>query len=258
MLLDFLINSPIDGPSTRLKLLACSGSISADDSACGVGSESATEVQSAWSGTYDGADAGAVVQASEHTVAHLSTIDCSSIEPTTTFGYLNGSFVGVYSGGMMHNQGAVDLVKQFIAGMEKDGTKGSFQIMQICDSNRSADYTVGIAPLIASKPGDISALAAIQKAVRGWSKGECATGFDSSTKSNTKVLQQKVGKPSTWQTVTVRDGLAARSDCKTTQVIGSDSCAKLAAKCNITPAKFTKLHPEATFCSTLRLVNMLL
>lgn len=163
MLLDFLINSPIDDPSTRLKLLACSGSVTANDSTCEIGSESAAEVQSAWSGTFIGADAGAVVQAAEHTISHLSTIDCSSIKPTTTFGYLNGSFVGVYSGGMMHNQGAVDLVKQFIAGIEKDGPKGDFQITQICDSNRSADYIVGIASSIASKPGDLSALAAVQR-----------------------------------------------------------------------------------------------
>ncbi|KFY44460.1 hypothetical protein V495_03438 [Pseudogymnoascus sp. VKM F-4514 (FW-929)] len=253
MLLDFLINNPIDDPDRQLKLLACSGTVTADDSTCDVGSESDVEVQSAWSGNYNGADAGAVVQAAEHTVSHLSKADCSSTKPTISFGYLNGSFVGVYSGGMMHNQGAVSLVKQFIADIEKDGPKGDFQVMQICGANRTEDYTIGIAASIASTPGDLSALAAVQKAVVGWSKAECAEGFGSSLKTNTKVLQQRVSTLPARNLIDARGNLAGRAECKTTTVAQNDDCTKLAGKCGITPAAFTALHKDdPKLCGSLQ------
>lgn len=108
MLLDFAIHNPIDDPTKRLTLFACAGPATGDDTTCDLGSESSAVVQSAWSGRNDGADADSVLHAAQQAVSHLSKADCSTTEPTTAFGYLNGSFVGVYSGGQMHNQGAID------------------------------------------------------------------------------------------------------------------------------------------------------
>jgi GH18 family chitinase len=251
MLLDFAIHNPIDDPTKRLTLFACAGPATGDDTTCDLGSESSAVVQSAWSGSNDGADADSVLHAAQQAVSHLSKADCSTTEPTTAFGYLNGSFVGVYSGGQMHNQGAIDLVQQLIDGIQKGGPKGDFQIMQVCGSNRTADYVVGVAAANPSTPGDISSLAAVQKAVMTWSKGECVTGLDSSSTANIKVWEQQSDDFSTQHNVTARGELVARGNCRTIQVASGNTCGTLATRCGISPADFTKYNPNSKLCSTL-------
>jgi hypothetical protein len=44
----------------------------------------------------------------------------------------------------------------------------------------------------------------------------------------------------------------ARADCTTVQVDSGDSCGKLATKCGITPAEFTRINSDSSFCANLR------
>ncbi|KAL7928246.1 chitinase [Trichoderma chlorosporum] len=219
MLLDCSIHNKVDDPGKSLSLFACNGMLANQTTTCSS-------------------------QAARYAAFYLSQIDCNSDTASMVFGYLQGSYVGVYSGAQMHSQAVMDLIMKFTDSIQEE-LKGDFQIMQICGPNRTADYVVGIAAAVPSAVGDLTALASVQDAVRTWSQGQCATGFPLSptSTSSIKTMEKRF-------TLSTRH-LSPRTNRKTTQVVSGDSCASLAKKSGISAANFAKYNPSKTLCSTL-------
>ncbi|KAM0463941.1 hypothetical protein ACHAO4_000666 [Trichoderma viride] len=258
MLLDMSLHTPVDDPSKTLSLFACWGNNNDGDASCNEAtadanvtttsdtSETAT-VEVIWSGTGQSQRADDAVAVAQYASSQTSPLSCELDDRTSTFAYLNGVFIGVWTGPMVDKQTTVNLLDQVVSGL-KNEVQGNLQLSQVCGSNRTSDYTVGVAVAIPDSVADLAALAQVQNAVKTWSMGNCVAadpGSSKTSKSTLEVHQLALTSPST------RRDLDTRADCRTIVVVSRDSCGSLAKKCGISGANFTKYNPKKNLCSTL-------
>lgn len=258
MLLDMSLHTPVDDPSKTLSLFACWGNNNDGDASCNEAtadanvtttsdtSETAT-VEVIWSGTDQSQRADDAVAIAQYASSQASPLSCELDDRTSTFAYLNGVFIGVWTGPMVDKQTTVNLLDQVVSGLENE-VQGNLQLSQVCGSNRTSDYTVGVAVAIPDSVADLAALAQVQNAVKTWSMGNCVAadpGSSKTSKSTLEVHQLALTSPST------RRDLDTRANCRTIVVVSGDSCGSLAKKCGISGANFTKYNPKKNLCSTL-------
>lgn len=255
IVLDFAIHNPVRDAGA-LSIFACSGPIAEKDATCGNGQDVTALAQTTWSDNEAGS-ADDAVGAAKHAMSHLSKKDCSSDEAVTTFGYLNGAFFGIYSGGHMQVQAGINLARQFIDNSWENGLDGDLQLTQVCGDGRSAESIVGIVAATPGEAGSNAALASVQKAVQTWSQGQCVTGLASSKTTHLKVSQKHPAvlrdmDNSNATAAPARRKLVTRDECRTIKVFSGNGCAKLAERCGISGAKFMQYNDEPDLCSTLR------
>lgn len=143
---------------------------------------------------------------------------------------------GLYVGDAIHNAGAADSI---MSAFEKQLSQalGQEMVLQYCGT--TAKDTFGVA---VNMDGD---LAAVQRLVQTWSRGDCASGFDRELQIPDSLL---IAKPFSQQS----DALTPRSNqCRTIKVAHGDGCGSLAARCGISGHQFTKYNPQKNLCSSL-------
>ncbi|KAI9654755.1 MAG: hypothetical protein M1821_005749 [Bathelium mastoideum] len=264
MSLDFAIYNPIDDPATHTTIFACSSASSdavdgyPNNSTC----KDADQVQAPLQTVQNN---GTAMNASSLLAAAQQVkdqFDLGSCNGTTALGYSNGVVVGAYAGAEMQNQGAAAFVQKFI-----DLAKSSSepQLLQVCGSNRTADFVLGVVAQSSNAKSPVPALTAVQSAMKSWSSGQCASGFDASlsTWSNTTVYQSSPLLSASNETAPTTNGshstsasihqraLSPRGTCTEIKVASGDSCGSLASKCGITGAEFSQYNPSSSLCSSL-------
>lgn len=255
MLLDISLQNPVDDPDKTLSLFACWGSNKDSNINCNdantdsnaTTTSQSTAVEVIWSGASQNQHAGDAVTVAQYVSSQLSHFACELSEKTSTFGYLNGAFIGIWTGEMVTKQTTVNLLEQVISGLKTE-VQGNLQLSQVCGSNRTSEYTIGVAVAIPDSVADLTALAQVQSAVKTWSLGSCVVADpDSSiTKSTIEVHQQAVESPNT------RRDLDRRADCTSIHAVFGDTCATLAKECGISLADFEKYNPGTNFCNLIK------
>ncbi len=93
----------------------------------------------------------------------------------TLHGHWANAVIGVYVGSDIDKVGfANGVLEYFILGMQEYGIGSTFQT-QFCGGNSNASSIFGI---IADTSSGVEALSTVQKAVKAWSKGECAESLE--------------------------------------------------------------------------------
>lgn len=163
------------------------------------------------------------------------------------FASANGVMVGFYSGASVDGQQAsVSLMSDFIHHIQTKGMHATMAL-EICGQNRTANDVFGI--VIATNGN----LTFVQKTVQSWTDGKClpkADGEETWPATPLRVFAPSLESNSTNMTTQVRR-LQNRALCRTTKVVGGDTCAKLATRCGITSADLSKYNTDAKFCSSL-------
>lgn len=184
-----------------------------------------------------------------------SAMQNSACGDLTTFVYTNGTVLGMYSGAGIDKLTLISLAKQ-LTDLIKSG--GALEHMQsgVCDGDRNALQIAGISM---NTEGNI---ATVQQDVVSWSKAKCPEiRFAIREVPNFKVQEQKYGvfhhsnRTSLSQTLFnathPAKTLFARDDCRVITIVSGDTCGKLADRCGISAADFTKYNSGDDFCSTL-------
>lgn len=100
-------------------------------------------------------------------------------------------------------------------------------------------------------------LPGVQKAVKAWNDGQCATSLPTERRAWIKrSLAVSKPLPLSFDPVAgnssfARRHLVARADCKIIRVKSGDSCASLASACGITGNQFMQYNTKANLCATL-------
>lgn len=265
MLLNLAVNNPSGGPEDRQTLYACTRSTDGhfgDPTTPIPGASSPAQyatrnvqVETAWRGENASQYASHIEAAAQLVQDQLNSP--VSRNATIALGYSNGIALGAFFGSKMEKSEDRSILKSFLDKLRSGELSKSGAIMQVCNSNRSAAHILGVVSEAKADPAE--ALSAIQEALATWNRGKCIQGYSGSSQSELSVGEAKAestvftetqhrgsshGKRSLWS-------LHRRGDCKTIQVKEGDDCGKLATRCEISPAKFTKYNPSKTLCSSL-------
>ncbi len=165
-------------------------------------------------------------------------------QPTAIFGILNGTMAAYYGGARVeHGPSAKSLLDKLSSEAKGNGVADRLAV-QHCGETGS-EITGGVTTgAILSTDGDFQFL---QGALISWSKAKCPTGASKTTPVKDLNLKfYHFAKPNT-TSIRVRD-----SECRYILVEQNDSCPKLAARCGITPAKYTEYNPGKDHCNKLR------
>ncbi|GLA97771.1 hypothetical protein AtubIFM61612_001995 [Aspergillus tubingensis] len=192
----------------------------------------------------------------------------SSENATIAIGYSNGVVLGAFVGSKIQkgsdNDGILGL---FLNKIQQGELNKSGVMMQVCESDRAAAYTLGV--IAEASPDSSRALSAVREALATWDTGKCVSGYSGSSTSTISVGEvvdegQNDGPIPGGNGTSVHrrahkhshgKGLLhekhRRATCTAIQVNDGDSCSKLASRCGISPADFTKYNPSSTLCSSL-------
>ena len=216
----------------------------------------------------------------QSTIAHLADSASSAIQElqaayldvptgntnqTSYFAKRGDAIVGVYVGGNVKKQNIAATLLQKIHDRVASGeVLGETTLLQVCGDKRSSDSVAGV---VIQGAAGLDSVYTAQEIVKTWANAKCVTDIDGNVKSepmrisyNAAFYTNRAGDANDTTVATPDDdavveesGLDRRADCKTVQTKSGDGCESLAKKCNITPAAFTKLHPQSTFCSSLKI-----
>lgn len=171
----------------------------------------------------------------------------SSCGNSVVFSWHNGTVAAIWAGSAFRKDSLSSAVESLVADIRDEGVSEAMTA-QLCNDDRNSNHMLGIT---IDTTGD---LASVQKTVVSWTDGECVSDLDSSLE-NVKVWEKAdfettIARNSTSRSVERRD-LHARADCRTLKAYAGDTCPKLADRCGISPADFTKYNPGSGFCSKL-------
>jgi chitinase len=181
MLLNFALYTDLD-ESDQLIIRGCTAdlyaaSTSADNSSCEAPAKTTTTTSSLQLGWNTAAAAGfasEAVDALEQLLAY-ETMNSFPCNETINFAYSGQTSVGVYMGSALHRQGLLpSIIQDLIERIDQEGVTET-QIVQLCNNNSSARYTMGI---IVNSNGD---LLATQQALQSWRNATCITALDSTS-----------------------------------------------------------------------------
>ncbi|KAH6617548.1 hypothetical protein F5144DRAFT_660933 [Chaetomium tenue] len=175
--------------------------------------------------------------------------------PFVMFGQSGQATIGVYIGQGLLNQGISKSPLAILQdNLENLNVSAPSLAMQLCGPKYGSTHAFGV--MVTSN----GTFGPIQDAIRAWENATClsfagSTSFSGQAMLTTPLLQINLNgttDPSRLNTtIHSRGALRARATCRTVQVQSGDGCAELAARCGISGADFTKLHP-GSFCSTLK------
>ncbi|KAL6887059.1 glycoside hydrolase family 18 protein [Trichoderma evansii] len=180
--------------------------------------------------------------------------------PTILFASFGSTSVGLYIGQGLQNRGIGNIALAYLENsIATSSASHSAQVaMQFCQPGQTSHHIFG---LIATGNGTF---AAVQDALKSWSKAECLTFPVVQNATGTIPLVTPLFTPSTNITsnnsslthgnaASVRHrALTPRANCTTIQVVYGDGCGSLAQRCGITSAQFTQYNPASNECSSLQ------
>ena len=273
MLLNFVVHNPRGDLNAHHPLYACTASnetgfgnsnIQASNlSSSPRYTKETAQMETAWRGDDTS-------QYSSHAQATVQLVQAQMNLPesqntTIALGYSNGVALGAYFGSMMDKNTDKPLLQNFVNKLRQGELKKSGSMMQVCNSDRSAAYTLGIVSEASRDPAE--ALAAVQEGLATWSKGRCLQGYSGSSMSKVSVgeVAEQHSLPTTassshghghghrrFHGKRMHNGIHHRDMCKAIKVEDGNSCGTLATRCGISPADFTKYNPDENLCSSLR------
>jgi hypothetical protein len=274
MFFDFSLYDPVDDPSRNHNLFACS-SFGPDfdklpaTAAKSTGVENPVDVHfeiGYWNEGF-GLAVSSVRSLIKQMRAYAERGHGATESPFMMFGRIGQASVGLYIGEGLQNQGLVDGMKMFEDRLQDLNFSTPSLAMQLCGPEYDSTHTFGL--MITSN----GTFAPIQDALKAWDKSQCLSFEHSSRVSGqatftTPLISLNGTANSTIAKINEHRGnilharhstiyarhhaLHARTECgKTVQVGDGDSCGTLATKCGLPPAAFSKIHPEADFCSKL-------
>lgn len=198
-----------------------------------------------------------------------SHIDAPGSQNATIFmGYSKGVVFGAFIGSNMEKGKDKCIIESFLTKVRQGALDNKSSIlMQVCDSDRSAAYTLGA--VAESNTDPARALAAVRKALATWNTGACVSGYSGTSTSKMSVgeadedNQDSVSHPRGNATSAHSHahrrshgkGLLSEQHhrragtCRTIQAKAGEGCSDLAARCGISPADFTKYNPSTALCS---------
>ncbi|KAJ6781351.1 hypothetical protein PWT90_02762 [Aphanocladium album] len=260
----FGLYDPVDESSSHHRIYACA--VYGDDWTDASAAQAATlssataydvDYQVGWWTNSTGSDSGISGLAKEMR-EYVAKGHAPSNETTMLFGKIGGVTAGLYVGRALDKQHvastALTALRDEIHSF--DGSRGDLA-MQLCNKDSDADHILGF---MAVSNGTFEAA---QSAFKVWYDGKCLefpTSHNLTGKAQfTSVLLSDVkGTNSTGFNGTSPANakrwadLAARGLCRSIQVEQNDSCGKLAEKCGISGADFTKYNSAEGFCANLR------
>ncbi|KAJ5280182.1 class V chitinase [Penicillium angulare] len=183
-------------------------------------------------------DSARAVQAQLHLPANQKT--------KLALGYSNGVAFGAYFGSMMDKSKNKSLFQSFLDKIHQGELNKSGSMMQVCDGNRSAAYSLGVVSEASRDPAE--ALASVKEALSTWSKGKCLQGYTESSLSRFSVGETEEQRSHDKRALS---GNHQRDTCRDIQSEEGEGCPELAKRCGISPADFTKYNLD-TDCSKMR------
>lgn len=188
--------------------------------------------------------------------------------PFIMFGQSGQATIGLYIGQGLLNQGlSASAMKLFEDKLDNLNVSTPSLAMQLCEPSYGSDHIFG---LMVTSNGTFTP---VQTAIKTWANATCLSFSEStnitgqaifttplvptnsttnSTLSNSTSLFERTSQHQAHKRYPSHARFHARADCRTVQVDSGDSCAKLATKCGITAAEFTKINSDSSFCANLR------
>lgn len=262
VLMDFTVHNSIVDPLTDVTIRACTAdqviaisnrtingnrtlSERQNSTSCAAAKVILTKPRIAWWGAIETNKSVDMLLAVHQLEAYLT--QASFCDQRIIFASANGVMVGFYSGAFIDGQQAsASLMSDFIHHVQTKGMYGTMAL-EICGEAHTANDVFGI---VMATNGN---LAFVQKTMQAWTDGKCtpkADGEETWHGTSLWVLDPSLGMNSTNVTTQSRR-LQSRAECRTTKVVGGDSCASLASRCGITGTELSKYNPNAKLCSTL-------
>lgn len=268
------LNTMVDHPYLRTVTSHRGSALSAraDDAASSHSTQPLAETDIEMRGGRTDGEGGSASEAEEGVLemtAYLGQIATTQVvgeRPTVLFAHYEDTALGFFGGSHVEILSIVDsVIDAFVELIRAEGV-GRTLLFQGC-GELSSRRTIGIT--VDTRDG-ADAISNVHSAVSAWSKGECATGFDSEFDAgNHKVWMIPVRVPeesSPSQRVIPgprqpriqRDSLSAktqpREDCKTVPVDSGGNCGIPAGRCDVSRYD---LHPDPDLCPSLMPGEML-
>lgn len=179
---------------------------------------------------------------------------------TISMGYSNGVAFGAFVGSNMEKSKDKSVVQSFLTKLRHGELNKSGIMMQVCNSDKPADYTLGVVAEASAHPAE--ALSAVQETLATWNNGQCASGYSGSSLSKFPVGEAEDDlTPPTNRSIThghrsshgkrLLSEMHRRGTCSAIRVNHGDLCGSLATRCGISLADFTKYNPTI-LCTSLR------
>ncbi|KAJ9244152.1 CAZyme family GH18 [Paecilomyces variotii] len=278
MLLNLVVSNPTGTTDSSLRqpLYACSTAnvdnlatsktASASSASARRYSTKNVQMETAWRGDDTSQYSSHAEVAAQLVQSHLNAP--ASQNATIAMGYSNGVVVGAFIGSNMEKANGENksLLNSFLTKLRQGELNKSGVMMQVCDSDRTAAYTLGV---VAEANADYAqALGAVREALATWNTGKCVSGYSGT--STSKISVSEAEEDDEDDITPPRNGTSAhvhvhrrshgkrllsekhrRATCTAIRVNDGDSCSTLATRCGISPADFTKYNPSSTLCSSL-------
>ncbi|RAK98113.1 glycoside hydrolase [Aspergillus ibericus CBS 121593] len=280
MLLDFMVQNPLNDSATHHTIYSCT-TTGSDGLESASGGTSCASAISTLDANYEVGrwDAEATTKSSPGikgnqtlmALQEMQTYLLGNCQKSTIFAYseVENVAAAIYVGGSLERAQNIHALLDGVADLFDNVQSSDRWVWQSC--GRNANYTLGIA---VDLHGD---LAGVQQHVRTWSDGACVSGFTASDTGSIRLLSidptnvstANASSPVTGNTTSVvhsrspsahghslshghaRHSLHRRSTCSYVQVISGDSCASLVEECGISADDFYDYNPSSDLCSTL-------
>jgi hypothetical protein len=183
------------------------------------------------------------------------TQKCSD-KPSVLFSYVNGTVLGYFSGARVDGAATDAFFKTMSDDVKKNGVPERLVVQHCAQDDKSAITGGTTLGLVVDSD---AAFVGVQKAVRAWSKAECASldGDDVSSERvkdvDLRFFPTLAGTPPASSAISSRS-LEARqnSQCRWIRVEDNEGCPELARRCGIEPHKYTEFNSKSGHCSSLR------
>lgn len=273
MLLNLVVSNPTGDPNLPEPLYACStsaldkiGTSKSETNHISSATRYSTknvQMETAWRGEeLTSHDLSHAELAAQLVQSHLDAP--ASQNATIGMGYSNGVALGAFIGSKMENRSKDRSVLQsFLAKLRRGELDRSGAMMQVCNSDRPAAYTLGVVAEASADPA--KALGAVKETLATWNNGKCASGYSGSSNSKISVGEAEDdftppshgggthdhGSSHGKRLNSLHSAMHRRGNCRALKVNHGEGCPELATRCGISPADFTKYNPGKSLCSSL-------
>ncbi|KAK8062875.1 hypothetical protein PG997_014972 [Apiospora hydei] len=256
MFYDFSLDDRVDEPETTHRIHACSSfgpdfaKLPSNDTSVTVAASVQVKFQMGWWKEGFGLAAGSLRSLTKQIRNYAEHGHGPTDGPFIMFGQSGQAAIGLYIGQGLLNQGLSEsALKIFQDNLANVNVSTPSLAMQLCGADYDSSHTFGV--MVTSN----GSFGPIQDAIKTWGKAACLE-FAGSTNltgraSFTTPLNPPTHANGTANSTALDSALVARAECRTVQVEDGDSCEKLAGKCGIPPAAFTKVNPASDFCANL-------
>ncbi|KAF5606321.1 glycoside hydrolase family 18 [Fusarium subglutinans] len=184
------------------------------------------------------------------------------------FSYHQQTIAGIFIGNGLGKPTAKSAIEAISQKFRPGSSPSELTTIELCGGNRKREQVFGIS---INAHGN---LAEVQKQLMDWSEGKCALkpvslstkrisgvkmfdiigmkGFENTEDPPSTPTPEPTSRPQDVSPRFLGSLFSKRATCKHIQVVSGDSCAALAARCNIRGNDFLKYNPQKNLCSTLK------